>query len=115
MAIPRSTTFQTVKLAVETPSGTTGTNLMVTLETVTNTRTKWRIRGRIIRSATSTEKSVVVWHTSGAAAAATNMDVVTTLNQVNTTATPLRITGQATANNDIVLEGIIIGWDDQNS
>jgi hypothetical protein len=92
--------------------GTAGVNLILSA-TVTGSGAgaKWVLQGRVVRSGASAEKGYASVSGTFITAAA---DVVTTLNQANNTATTLKITGQATANNDIVLETFRAEWSDAN-
>lgn len=105
-----ASTAATKKLVVR--FGTAGTTLI--LDTVAGfggTAEVWRIRGRIIRTGAATQKA-------DAQATITNAlrtGVVTNLNQTLSGAVDLRILGEATNNNDILIETLVVGWDDANS
>jgi hypothetical protein len=87
--------------------GSSGTNLMYA-QTSTSWGTHWSIKGRIYRTGSATQKS-------SADLISDNDDNVTTqtatgLNQDLTATVALSVTGEAVADNDIVLEGLIVGW-----
>lgn len=92
--------------------GTAGTTLI--LDTVAGfggTAEVWQISGRIYRSGAATQKA-------NALAVISNTmrgGVTTALNQTLSGAVDLRILGEATNNNDILIETFIVGWDDANT
>lgn len=92
--------------------GTTGTNLISTLTGVLNGG-GWSVRGRIIRTGAATQKAngTAIASASGTA----DSDTVTGLDQTLSGAVTLKVTGEATATNDVVLESFIVGWNDNNT
>jgi hypothetical protein len=87
--------------------GTTGTNLLYDSGTlVTGTIV---IRGRIIRTGATSQKGYAIY------ASAAGAQLVTNLNQTLSGAVTLKITGEAVANNEVLLESFVVGWDDANS
>lgn len=90
--------------------GTTGTNLMFDSTAVAINGQDWYVRGRIIRTGAATQKSVVLF-----GRAAISVDSVTGLDQTLSGAVTLKITGEATSNSDVVLEGMIVGFDEANT
>lgn len=87
--------------------GSSGTNLMYA-QTSTSWGTHWSIKGRIYRTGSATQKSSVYLISD-------NDDNVTTqtetgLNQDLTATVALSVTAEAVADNDVVIEGLIVGW-----
>lgn len=77
----------------------------------------WHLRGRIVRTGAATQKGSAMLTTGvngggpGSAAAFT----ATGLNQTLSGAVTLKVTGEATSNNDVVIESFTVGWDDANT
>lgn len=90
--------------------GTSGTNLLIDLLTDASSR-DWRIWGRIVRTGAATQKSV----TSILTDSLLDNDVVTGLDQTLSGAVTLKITGEGTSSNDIVLEEFVVRWSDSNT
>lgn len=91
--------------------GTAGVNLVASRTLTASVAGSWHVRGTIYRTSAATQKSVTVFHDG----TTSEVDIVTTLDQTLTGDVLLKITGEATSNNDIVLEGFKITWDDQTS
>lgn len=94
--------------------GTSGTSLIAQF-TVTGggSGSNWVVRGRIIRTGAATQKgyaSIVGSNITNTSDLATGLDQTLTSGTVS-----LRITGEATSNNDIVCQSLIVGYDDQNT
>lgn len=89
--------------------GTSGTNLVFDSTSVASNGGGWVLRGRIFRTGAATQKSHGSWSRSSVMVAENG------LNQTLSGAVTLKITGEATSNNDIVLEGFIVGYDDANT
>lgn len=90
--------------------GSSGTNLMFDTGAVAVNGQDWFLRGRIIRTGAATQKSGVQF-----TRAVVNVDSVTALDQTLSGAVTLAISGEATSNNDIVIESFVVGYDDANS
>lgn len=87
--------------------GSSGTNLIYE-QTNTGWGEHWSVRGRIYRTGASAQKASVDLISD-------NDDRVTTqtttgLNQDVTATVTLVVTAEAVADNDVVLEGLIVGW-----
>lgn len=87
--------------------GSSGTNLMYE-QTSTSWGTHWSIKGRVYRTGAATQKSSV-------ALISDNDDNVTTqtatgLDQTLSSTVALSVTAEAVADNDVVIEGLIVGW-----
>jgi hypothetical protein len=99
--------------------GTAGTNLVLDTGNVVSNASvhHWVIRGRIIRTGAATQKAYAsgLINPTGLAGGSTPVDVVTGLDQTLSGAVSLRVQGEATSNNDILLETLIVGWDGENS
>lgn len=87
--------------------GSSGTNLLYE-QTSTSWGTHWSVRGRIYRTGAATQKSSV--HLISDNDDNVTTQTVTGLNQDLTATVALSVTGEAVADNDIVLEGLIVGW-----
>lgn len=77
----------------------------------------WYLRGRIIRTGAATQKAAAGMTTGpsgGGTGNAANF-VTTALNQTLSGAITLKVTGEATATSDILLESFIVGYDDANT
>lgn len=91
--------------------GIAGVTLAASRTMTPSVANSWYLKGSIYRTSSATQNAVVTFHDG----AATEVDVVTTLDQTLTGDVLLKITGEATANNDIVLQGFKCTWDDQTS
>lgn len=92
--------------------GTTGTNLILEMATGGTTLRAWKLRGRIFRTGAATQKgsgTIIIGGTL-------ETDIEAGLDQTLSGAITLKVTGESTnaANNDIVIESFICGWDDAN-
>ncbi len=92
--------------------GTAGTNLFFTRAESSISANTWHIRGRITRTGAATQKGFGTYTVSAGVATA---DSSTALNQTLSGAVTFKVTGEATNNNDIVLEALTVGWDDVNT
>lgn len=92
--------------------GTSGTNLVVSrIDTATGKT--WELRGRIFRTGAATQKGHGRITLDGSVASTAN--VATGLNQTLSGSVTFEITGEGTSNNDLVLETLVVGWDDANT
>ncbi|TXH57986.1 MAG: hypothetical protein E6Q97_03350 [Desulfurellales bacterium] len=87
--------------------GSGGVNLIYE-QTSTSWGTHWSVRGRLYRTGASTQKASVDLICD-------NDDLVTTqtttnVNQDLTATVVLSVTAEAVADNDVVIEGLIVGW-----
>lgn len=87
--------------------GSSGTNLMYA-QTSTSWGTHWSIRGRIYRTGAATQKSSVDLISDNDDNVTTQ--TTTTLDQDLASTVALSVTAEAVANNDVVIEGLIVGW-----
>ena len=95
--------------------GTATTNLIFDSGSLAITAaTDWVISGRIIRTGAATQKAYANLSTSSATLSA-YADFTSALDQTLSNSITLRITGEATDNNDIVCESLTIGWDPNNT
>ena len=95
--------------------GTGGTNLVFdTGALVTTTSQAWVISGRVIRTGSATQKAYVSW-TSNETTLIATASFTAALDQDLTAAVTLRITGEATNNDDIVCESLVVKWDPNNT
>lgn len=93
--------------------GTSGTTLAGDASLSTGAAGSWVVRGRIIRAGASSQKAIAEIHNSNTSPG--QVDIATLLNQTLSGAVSLRITGEATSNNDIVLESFRVYWEDANT
>jgi len=91
--------------------GTSGTGLILTHTTSANNQ-KWVIRGRVVRTGAATQKGYATSIISNVGSAA---GVETGLDQTLSGAITFEITGEATSNNDLTLDTLVVGYDDNNS
>lgn len=94
--------------------GTSGTSLILSSSLATSTAHRWILRGRIIRTGAATQVGYAELNSSGGGSL-TSASVETGLDQTLSNAISLRITGEATNNNDITCESLIVGWHPTNS
>jgi len=87
--------------------GSSGTNLMYA-QTSTSWGTHWSLRGRIYRTGAATQKSSVNLISDNDDNVTTQ--TTTTLDQDLTATVALSVTAEAVADNDVVIEGLIVGW-----
>ncbi|RIK40406.1 MAG: hypothetical protein DCC55_15085, partial [Chloroflexi bacterium] len=96
--------------------GDSGTNLVHTTNDINSTTTGHVvIRGRIVRTGSSSQIS---YANNKARANAVNPDfttIETGLNQTLSSTVTFRVTGQATNNDDIIIQSLVIGWDPVNT
>lgn len=91
--------------------GTTGTNVLISRALTISVLGRWMMRGRVVRTGAATQKSYV----SMAGSSDNIGDVGTALDQTLSGAVTLKVTGDATSTNDIVLESFTVGWDANNT
>lgn len=91
--------------------GTSGNKQVMSRTLTPSVAFNWHIRGTIYLTTTTTQKAVTVIHDG----AASEVDIVTNLDQNLAAAVLLAVTGEATANDDIVLQGFKFSWADQNT
>ena len=96
--------------------GNSGTNLVHTTNDINSTTTGHVvIRGRIVRTGSSSQIS---YANNNARANAVNpyfTTIETGLNQTLSSTVTFRVTGQATNNDDIIIQSLVIGWDPVNT
>lgn len=99
--------------------GTAGVNLVLENDHISiNAVTHWVVRGRIIRTGAATQKAYATMTTfleGGFTGHGGETSVALTLDQTLSGAVSLKVTGEATANNDIQIETFIVGWDGENT
>lgn len=102
-------------------SGASGTNTVLDTGAAfipTGTAGVWRMEGRIFRTGDSTQKAVAEFLMSSAGTltpAAMVSNITASLNQTLSSAVVFKLTGEATSNNDITIESLIVGWDGENT
>lgn len=95
--------------------GTAGTNLMFTAPVVAvGAGGSWVIRGRILRTGAATQKALATFMTSALTVEDTT-GLTSALDQTLSGAVTFKVTGEAVSNNDILLETLVVGWDDANA
>lgn len=96
--------------------GTSGTTLVISLGTDLSSAGVWVIRGRIIRTGAATQRAYgTATQGPSGGKGSVYQDVVTNLDQTLSGAVTLRITGEATSNNDIVCTTLTVGWGSNNT
>ena len=95
--------------------GTTGTNLVLSVAMIASAALQWTVRGRVIRTGAATQKGYATYGHNVSTAPVSVSNVVTGLNQTLSGAITLQVTGDATSNNDIVIETFVVGWDGNNT
>lgn len=91
--------------------GSSGTSQIFSQALTVNQAGQWVLRGRVIRTGSATQKGY-----AGLSGNQNNTaNVVTNLNQTLSNAIAIRITGEATSNNDIVLETFVVGYNPNNT
>lgn len=93
-------------------SGTT--QIMATGALPTSEAVSWRIKGRIFRTGAATQTAFAEITTSSGTYPA-SVGVTTALDQTLSNAISVRVTGEATSDNDIVCNGLTVGWAPANS
>lgn len=95
--------------------GTGGTNLILdTGALVTAVATDWLVRGRVVRTGAATQKGYAEFQSGGTVLAAF-ADIETGLDQTLSGSVVIKLTGEATSDNDIVQQSMIVGWDPNNT
>lgn len=89
-----------------------GTDTVFTSLNMASSVGTWRIRGRIIRTGAATQLTMSDHVQDGGAFAAASS---TGLTQTLSGALTFKVTGEAVSNNDITLEGMIVGFDSNNT
>lgn len=96
--------------------GSSGTTLVFEGNAITTAAGgfSWHIRGRIVRTGAATQKGMglVIY---GTTLVAPHSGQTTALNQTLSGALTLKVTAEAVSNNDVLIEGFIVGYDDQNT
>jgi hypothetical protein len=87
--------------------GSSGVNLLYE-QASTGWGVHWSVRGRIYRTGASAQKSSVDLISDNDDLVTTQ--TTTTVNQDLTATVALSVTAEAVADNDVVLEGLIVGW-----
>lgn len=97
--------------------GDSGTSLILDTTGLTTANARWTIDGRVIRTGAATQKGYarISINEIGLVSSSGQIGISITLNQTLSNAIPLRITAEAVANNDVVLEGCTVIWDGENA
>lgn len=99
--------------------GTGGTNLVLDTTALSGGAAEnWELNATIMRTGAATQKGICRITVSDPTLLSPNFDqigFVTTLNQTLSGAVTVRISGEATANNDILIEMCKIWWDGENT
>lgn len=98
--------------------GSSGTTLVMDSNpTASINNSNWVIRGRIMRTGAATQKGFASMSVNpvGAGGGSPMVNITTALNQTLSGAIDLRVTGEAVADNDIVVQAMFVGWDGENT
>jgi hypothetical protein len=104
-----TTAVNTNSKVIRVRFGSSGTNLILqSLSFNVAIATPWVVRGRVIRTGSSSQKGYAEWTNNQRSP---DVGLATGLNQTLSSAVSLRVTGQSTSSNDIILETFRVFWE----